>query len=104
MRQLEHRIESEVTQLIGTILNCVHAFAQLLLLQVVAGLTRLLDVEQRAAHVMVADLHRTLALVRHMAVGAGYAGTGMNALAVQLELGMLSFQSGRTTDRMGPIL
>ena len=47
----------------------------------VAGLAGAGDVQQRAAHPVVGDLDRPLALVGHVAVGAGDAGAGVDALA-----------------------
>ena len=58
----------------------------------VAGLARARDVQQRAAHPVVADLDRAFALVRHVAVGAGDAGARVDALAPGLELRMLRLQ------------
>src|SRR6188472_2369934 len=59
-------------------------------------LARSVDVEQRAAHPVVGDFRRPVALIRHVAVGARDARPSMNPLAPELELGMLRLQYLRT--------
>ena len=49
-------------------------------------------VQQRAADVVVADLDRPFAHVGHVAVGAGHAAAGVDALAPHLELGVLGLE------------
>ena len=53
---------------------------------------------------MVADLHRADTLIRHVAVGTGNAGPGVNPLIVHLEFRVLCLQDGRSTDLVSPVL
>ena len=69
-----------------------------------ARLARAIDVQQRAAHVMVADLHGADALIRHVAVGAGDARPRVHALIPHLELRVLRLQRGRTRLGVRPVL
>ena len=59
--------------------------------------------EQRAAHVVVADLDRALAHVGHVAVGAGDAAAGVDALAPHLELGVLGLEHRRAGLGVRPV-
>ncbi len=52
------------------------------------------DVQQRAADVVRADLHRALPLIRHVAVGAGHPAAGVDPLRPGLELGVLCLEHG----------
>jgi len=97
-RVLGPRHEGEVA-----VLDDRHPGLQLLLREAVAGLAGARDVEQRAAHMVVADLHRSLADVGHVAVGAGDAGAGVDPLAPQLELGVLRLQGRRPGPGVGPV-
>ena len=63
--------------------------------EVVAALAGAVDVEHRAAHPVVGDLQAAFAFVRHVAIGAGHAGAGVDALVPELELGMLRLEHGR---------
>ena len=85
-------------------LNLLDAPAQLLLVPLVAGLARAIDVEQRAPHVVIADLERADALVRHVAVGARDTRSRVNALVPHLELGMLRLQHRRTALGVRPVV
>src|SRR5690606_13265536 len=69
----------------------------------VAGLAGLVDVEQGGAHVVVADLDGAFAHVGHVAVGAGDAAAGVDALAPQFELGVLGLEDLRAGLGMGPV-
>ena len=82
----------------------IDAGPQLLLRPLVAGLAGAVDVEQRALHVMVADLHRAGALVRHVAVGAGHARPRVDALVPHLELGVLGLEHRRAGLGVRPVL
>ena len=53
---------------------------------------------------MVADLYRAFAFIWHVAIGAGNAAAGMNALIPQFKLGMLRLKSGAVSVGMNPIL
>ena len=61
-------------------LDVLDTALEFLFIPVMAGLARAVNTEQRALHVVVADLRTTLAFVRHVAIGAGHTGTGMDAL------------------------
>jgi hypothetical protein len=61
------------------------------------------NVQQGAAHLVVADFDCSLADVRHVAVGTGHAASGVNALRPHLELGMLSLEDRRAADRVRPV-
>ena len=78
-------------------LNGFGSKLQFALIGLVTCLTRLVNVQQRAANVMVADLHRAFAFVRHMAIRTGDAGTCVDALVEHLKLRMLCFQN------LGPV-
>jgi hypothetical protein len=67
----------------------------LLLGDAVAGLAGLGDIEQGRADVVVADLDGALAHVGHVAVRAGDAAAGVDALAPQFELRVLGLQDFR---------
>lgn len=60
-----------------------------------AGLAGAIEVEQRAADRVIADLQRADLLVRHMAVGTGHPRPRMDPLAPQLELRVLRLQHRR---------
>jgi len=68
-----------------------------------ADLTGVGYVQQRAAYGVIADLSRSLALVGHVAIRAGYSAAGVDALAPHLELGMLRLEHLRAAGRMFPI-
>ena len=70
----------------------------------VAGLAGAIDVEQRAAHVVVADLQRALALVGHVAIGAGHARARVDALVPHLELRVLRLEHRRAGVGVRPVL
>ena len=57
--------------------------------EAVAGLAGVVDHQQRAVDVVLADLHRAFALVGHVAIRARDAAAGVDALAPQLELRVL---------------
>ena len=97
--QLDDGRAAALQQLVVALLDQVHARLDLLLGQVVARLAGAVDVEQRAAHPVVGHLGRALAHVRHVAVGAGDAAARVNALAPQLELGVLRLEDRRRSPR-----
>src|SRR5918996_5825845 len=68
-----------------------------------ARLARAGDVEQRAAHVVVADLERAHPHVRHVTVGARHAGARMDTAVPHLEFGVLRFKHRRATPRVYPV-
>ena len=86
----------------GALLDRLGARQQLLLGPLVAGLAGVVDVEQRAAHVVVADLQRAHARVRHVAVGAGHARARVDALVPHLELGVLRLELLASPSPRGP--
>jgi hypothetical protein len=88
-----HGVGGAVEQRLGAVLDR-RPVAQLLFGHVVAGLAGIVDVEQGAADPVAADLHRPLALVGHVAVGAAHAAAGVDALAPELELGVLGLVDG----------
>ncbi len=93
--QRDEGIHRLIAQQLGALLDRLDARLQLLLRPAVAGLAGVVDVQQRAAHVVVADLLRADAFVGHVAVGAGDAGARVNALAPHLELGVLRLERRR---------
>src|SRR5687767_7690406 len=92
IHQVEQRVDRDVPHLERAVLNRVHPTPQFLLGHLVTGLAGLGDVEERAPHVVVADLERTTAFIRHVTVGAGHSGTSVDPLAVHLEFGMLRLE------------
>ena len=86
------------------LLQALHARLQLGLRPAVAGLARPLDVQHRAAHVVVADLQGARALVGHVTVGTCDSRPGVHALVPQLELGVLRLEDGRACLGVGPVL
>ena len=68
-----------------------------------AGLASAVDVEHRAAHVVVADLEGAFALIGHVAVGAGHAGTRVDALIPHFEFRMLRFEHRSARVGVGPV-
>ena len=64
----------------------------------------MIDVQQRTAHVMVADLERAFAFVRHVAIGARHAGARVDALVPHFEFRMLRLEHRRAGLRVRPIL
>src|SRR5688572_29648417 len=79
--QVDYSIHGNIAKLEGPILDGVDAFAKFLLGPFVAGLTGAVDVEERAANMVIADFVRAFARVGHVAIGAGNAGARVNALA-----------------------
>ena len=98
------RIHGAIPQRERPGLNQLDPRPELLLGPLVARLARPIDVEQRAPHVMVADLQRADPLVRHVAVGACDARTGVDALVPHLELRMLRLQHLRTGLGVRPVV
>ena len=90
--ELDERIERPVGECLVPFLDPLGPVQQLLLGNLVAGLAGVVDVEQRAANVVVADLHRAYPLVGHVAIGAGDPRLGVRALRPQLELGVLGLE------------
>ena len=74
------RVHGKAAQFVGALLDGFHASLQLRLRPAVTALAGVVDVEQRAAHVVIADLGGTDADVGHMTISARYARAGMNAL------------------------
>lgn len=103
-RELNDRIQRDVPELVRAILNLLNASAQLVFRKLVAGLTSPVDVEYRASDVMVADLHRTHALIGHVTVCARDARSCVNALVVELEFRVLRLEHGCAAHRVHPIL
>ena len=60
--------------------------------------------EERAPHPVLGDLLRAVALVGHVAVGAGDAAPGVDALAPHLELGVLGLEDLHAGLGVGPVL
>ncbi len=81
-----------------------HPLPELVLGPLVARLARPVDVEQRALHVVIADLERALALVGHVAVGASHARSRVDALVPHLELGVLRLERRRAGLGVRPVL
>ncbi len=102
--QGDQRIHGDVADLEGAVLDRMDAHPQLLFRPAVTGLAGAVDVQQRAADVMVTDLHRAHTLVRHVAVGAGDARTRVHALVPHLELGMLRLERRRAGFGVRPVL
>ena len=69
-----------------------------------AGLTGFIDVQQGAAHVVVADFVRADPLVRHVAIGARDARPRVDALAPEFKFRVLGFEGGCPGVRMDPVL
>ena len=102
--QIHQRIHRHIAQLVGALLNRLDPRLELFLRPLVAGLASAVDVEHRAAHVVVADLERAFALVRHVAIGAGHARARVDPLIPHLELRMLRFEHGRAGVGVRPVL
>jgi hypothetical protein len=64
------RIHGDVPNLVRSVLDRLHAVAQLIFRPSVARLARSIDVGQRTPHVVVGDLHCTDASVWHVTIGA----------------------------------
>src|SRR5215470_9492874 len=69
----------------------------------VASLSGAIDVEQGAAHPVIAHLEGAHALIGHVAVGAGDAGSGVHTLLPDFELGMLGLQQLGPRLRVDPV-
>jgi len=67
-------------------------------------LTRVVDVEERATHVVIADLEGADPCIGHVAVCAGHPGARVDALVPHLELGMLCLQDRRSAFGVDPVL
>ena len=78
------------------LLDVVDTGLNFLVGEVVAYLAGVGDIQQRAAHPVVADLDRAFAPIRHMAVCARHSAARMDALAPHLEFRMLRLE------RLGP--
>ena len=83
VEHVDQRRRRALEQLVRAVLDRVDARLDLRLRVRMADLAGAVDVQQRAAHPVVGDLHRALALVRHVAVGAGDAAPRVDALAPQ---------------------
>ena len=70
----------------------------------VAGGAGAVGREERAADPVLGDLLGALALVGHVAVGAGHAARGVDALAPHLELGVLGLEDLHAGLGVGPVL
>ena len=70
----------------------------------VARQAGVVDIEQRTADMVVADLERPHALVGHVAIRAGDARARVDALAPHLELGMLRLERRSACVLVRPIL
>jgi hypothetical protein len=89
--QVHERVHRLVAQVVRAFLDGLHARLEFLLRPLVAGLACVVDIEQRAAHLVIADLVRAHAFVRHVAIGARHAGSRVDALLPQLKLRVLRF-------------
>jgi hypothetical protein len=69
----DQRVHRQIANLIGAVLNREDALPQLVFRPSMAGLARPIDVQHGASDMMVADLQRAFALIRHVAIGAGDA-------------------------------
>ncbi len=96
VNQPDHGVFRAVEQGLVAVLNQLHAGLHFFARVRMADEAGALDVAQRTAHPMVAHLHGALALVGHVAIGAGDSGAGMDALVVEFELGMLRFEHRRS--------
>jgi hypothetical protein len=76
----------------------------LLLRDPVTRLAGLGDVEQRRAHVVIADLDRAFPHVGHVTVRAGHTAAGVNALAPHFELRVLGLEHLGAGFLVGPVL
>ena len=65
---------------------------EFLFIHVMAGLTRPVNVQQRAADPVVGNLGGAVAHIRHVAVGTGHPGPRVDALRPQFKLGVLGFE------------
>ena len=102
--EVDDRVHGLISEREDALLDRLGARLELLLGPAVTCLARIADVEQRAAHVVVADLERADAAVGHVAVGASDARARVDALVPGLELGVLGLQQLRACVGVRPIL
>jgi len=102
--QPHHRFFRPNHQRLGAILYRLCPGFELSFRKVMARLAGIGNVEQRAAHVMIADFDRAFAFVGHVTIGAGDATARMNALAPRLKLRVLRFENGRAACFVSPVL
>jgi hypothetical protein len=69
--QVYQRVHRQIAQAISALLNRFHAGLQFFLRDFMTGLTGSIDVQQRAAHMVIADFQRAFAFERHVAIGTG---------------------------------
>ena len=102
--EVDQSIQGYVPQLERAVLDQLDAGFEFGFRPSMTGLTGVVDIQEWAAHMMVADLEGAFALVGHVTIGASHTGSGVNALAPSLKLRMLRFQSGGARVGMNPIL
>ncbi len=78
--QIDNGVLRAIEQALGSILNGVGPLEEFFFRMAVAHLAGPVDVQERAANVMVADLDRSLTLIRHVTIRAGDAAAGVNPL------------------------
>ena len=74
--------------------------AQHLGILTVTGLAGTVNLSQRRLYLVVRELHTTLLLIRHVAVGTRHAALGMNAVLRHLPTRVLSLQNLGLRQRM----
>ena len=85
-----------VTDFIGLALAFVDVVAQSFLTFAVAGLAGTVYHSQRTLYMVVAELHATFTLIRHVAVRTRYATLTVNAHPGYFKIGVLRFQDRGT--------
>ena len=71
---------STVAYLVALLLTVIDVLAQYLSILTVTGLAGAVDLSQRRNNLVVAELHTTLLLIRHVTVGTRHAALGMDAM------------------------
>ena len=84
-------------------LDIFHACLQFLLRYLVAGLTGVVYIKQRATDVVITNFERSDPHVRHVTICACNSGACVNSLAPELEFGMLGFDYVGARYSVGPI-
>lgn len=101
--QLHHRTLRPIELALRPTLDRVHTRQKLTLRVVVAHLARPRHVRQRRLDLVIAELHRPLTLVRHVAVRAAHPAPRVDPLAPQLELRVLRLEHLRPGRRVRPV-
>ena len=101
--EFHERVHREVAHVLRALLDGLDPALQFRLGPLVTGLAGAVDIQQRTAHVMVADLERALAFVGHVTIGAGHAGSRVDALVPHFKFRMLRFEHRRAGVRVRPV-